>query len=54
MEIGVSVRGEDVFIVGCGSGEVNDNLMELLIMASLWSPKPPVSGNERLKRLMLL
>jgi len=34
VEIGVSVRGEDVFIVGCGSGEVNDNLMELLIMVS--------------------
>eukprot|EP00051_Salpingoeca_urceolata_P027363 m.481165 g.481165 ORF g.481165 m.481165 type:complete len:321 (-) comp22064_c0_seq1:288-1250(-) len=32
VEIGVSVRGEDVFIIGCGSGEVNDNLMELLIM----------------------
>ncbi|EGD76416.1 phosphoribosyl pyrophosphate synthetase 1 [Salpingoeca rosetta] len=34
VEIGVSVRGEDVFIVGCGSGAVNDNLMELLIMIS--------------------
>lgn len=34
VEIGTSVRGEDVFIVGCGSGEVNDNLMELLIMIS--------------------
>lgn len=34
VEIGVSVRGEDVFIVGCGSGNVNDNLMELLIMIS--------------------
>eukprot|EP00045_Choanoeca_perplexa_P006672 m.57475 g.57475 ORF g.57475 m.57475 type:complete len:329 (-) comp13729_c0_seq6:134-1120(-) len=34
VEIGVSVRGEDVFIVGCGSGQVNDNLMELLIMIS--------------------
>lgn len=32
VEIGVSVRGEDVFIVGCGSGSVNDNLMEMLIM----------------------
>ena len=28
------VRGEDVYIVGCGSGEVNDNLMELLILIS--------------------
>ncbi len=34
VEIQASVRGEDVFIVGCGSGEVNDNLMELLIMIS--------------------
>lgn len=32
IEIGASVRGDDVFIVGCGSGEVNDNLMELLIL----------------------
>lgn len=32
MEIGESVRGEDVYIVQSGSGEVNDNLMELLIM----------------------
>lgn len=28
------MRGEDVFIVGCGSGNVNDFLMELLIMIS--------------------
>ena len=26
------MRGDDCFIVGCGSGDVNDNLMELLIM----------------------
>lgn len=32
MEIGESVRGEDVYIVQSGSGEINDNLMELLIM----------------------
>eukprot|EP00039_Didymoeca_costata_P000422 m.45501 g.45501 ORF g.45501 m.45501 type:complete len:324 (+) comp10253_c0_seq1:169-1140(+) len=32
IEINSSVRGDDVFIVGCGSGEVNDNLMELLIL----------------------
>ncbi|XP_029172997.1 ribose-phosphate pyrophosphokinase 1 isoform X2 [Nylanderia fulva] len=32
VEIGESVRGEDVYIVQSGSGEVNDNLMELLIM----------------------
>eukprot|EP00048_Salpingoeca_helianthica_P009427 m.135315 g.135315 ORF g.135315 m.135315 type:complete len:397 (+) comp14867_c1_seq1:1625-2815(+) len=32
VEVQSSVRGEDVFIIGCGSGEVNDNLMELLIL----------------------
>jgi hypothetical protein len=32
IEIANSVRGDDVFIVGCGSGEVNDNLIETLIM----------------------
>ena len=32
VEIGESVRGEDVYIVQSGSGQVNDNLMELLIM----------------------
>jgi len=32
VEIGESVRGEDVYIVQSGCGEVNDNLMELLIM----------------------
>lgn len=26
------MRGEDVYIIQSGSGEVNDNLMELLIM----------------------
>lgn len=26
------MRGEDVYIVQSGSGEVNDNLMEMLIM----------------------
>ena len=30
VEIGESVRGEDVYIVQSGSGEVNDNLMEVL------------------------
>lgn len=34
VEIGESVRGEDVYIIQSGSGEVNDNLMELLIMIS--------------------
>lgn len=32
MEIGESVRGEDVYIVQTGCSEVNDMLMELLIM----------------------
>ena len=32
MEINGSVRGEDVFIVQSGCGEINDNIMELLIM----------------------
>jgi len=32
VEIGESVRGEDVYIVQSGCGEVSDNLMELLIM----------------------
>ena len=32
VEIKESVRGEDVYIVQSGSGEVNDMLMELLIM----------------------
>ena len=32
VEIGESVRGEDVYIVQTGGGEVNDNLMELLIL----------------------
>ncbi|GBP73763.1 Ribose-phosphate pyrophosphokinase 2 [Eumeta japonica] len=32
VEINESVRGEDVYIVQSGSGEINDNLMELFIM----------------------
>ena len=32
VEIRESVRGEDVYIIQSGCGEVNDNLMELLIM----------------------
>ncbi|VDD74019.1 unnamed protein product [Mesocestoides corti] len=32
VEVAESVRGEDVYIIQTGSGEVNDNLMELLIM----------------------
>ena len=32
VEIGESVRGGDVHIVQSGCGEINDNLMELLIM----------------------
>ncbi|KAI9142670.1 phosphoribosyltransferase-like protein [Paraphysoderma sedebokerense] len=32
LELGVSVRNEDVFIIQSGSDEVNDHLMELLIL----------------------
>ncbi|XP_057312959.1 ribose-phosphate pyrophosphokinase 2-like [Hydractinia symbiolongicarpus] len=32
VEIGESVRGEDVYIIQSGCGDINDNLMELLIM----------------------
>ena len=32
VEIGESVRGEDVYIIQSGCGQINDNLMELLIM----------------------
>ncbi|KAG0323580.1 hypothetical protein BGZ99_002713 [Dissophora globulifera] len=32
VEIGVSVRNEDVFIIQSGSSKINDSLMELLIM----------------------
>lgn len=32
VEIGESVRGEDVYIVQSGCGDINDNLMEMLIM----------------------
>ncbi|ELU15541.1 hypothetical protein CAPTEDRAFT_150274 [Capitella teleta] len=32
VEVGESVRGEDVYIVQSGCGEINDMLMELLIM----------------------
>uniref|UniRef100_A0A8C5VQ35 Ribose-phosphate pyrophosphokinase 1 n=1 Tax=Microcebus murinus TaxID=30608 RepID=A0A8C5VQ35_MICMU len=32
VEIGETLCGEDVYVVQCGCGETNDNLMELLIM----------------------
>jgi ribose-phosphate pyrophosphokinase len=32
VEIGESVRGEDVFIIQSGCGHINDNIMELMIM----------------------
>ena len=32
VEIGKSVRGDDVYIVGAGTGDVNDNLMEVMIL----------------------
>ncbi|KAJ9079001.1 ribose-phosphate pyrophosphokinase 1 [Entomophthora muscae] len=34
VEIGCSVRNEDVYLIQSGSGKVNDNLMELLILVS--------------------
>lgn len=34
VEVGVSVRNDDVYIIQSGSGKVNDNLMELLILVS--------------------
>jgi hypothetical protein len=34
IEIGVSVRDEDVYIIQSGSSSVNDHLMELLIMVN--------------------
>lgn len=34
VEIGISVRNQDVFIVQSGSSHVNDSIMELLIMIS--------------------
>lgn len=32
LDLGVSVRNEDVFIIQSGSPKINDSLMELLIM----------------------
>lgn len=34
VNIGVSVRNKDVYIVQSGSGRINDSVMELLIMIS--------------------
>ncbi|KAI0225265.1 ribose-phosphate pyrophosphokinase 1, partial [Massospora cicadina] len=34
VEIGCSVRNDDVYLIQSGSGKVNDNLMELLILVS--------------------
>jgi ribose-phosphate pyrophosphokinase len=34
VEVAASVRDEDVFIIQSGSGKVNDNLMELLILVN--------------------
>jgi len=44
VEIGESVRGEDVYIIQTGNGEVNDNLMELLIMITP-AKLPPLNGS---------
>uniref|UniRef100_A0A5F8GV33 ribose-phosphate diphosphokinase n=1 Tax=Monodelphis domestica TaxID=13616 RepID=A0A5F8GV33_MONDO len=41
VEIGESVRGEDVYIIQRGCGEINDNLMELLIMINALIPYFP-------------
>jgi ribose-phosphate pyrophosphokinase len=34
VNVGVSVRNQDVYIVQSGSGNINDSVMELLIMIS--------------------
>lgn len=34
IEVGVSVRNQDVFIIQSGSSPVNDNLMELLVLVN--------------------
>lgn len=34
MDLGVSVRNEDVFIIQSGSDSVNDHLMELLVLVN--------------------
>ncbi|KAJ3217153.1 hypothetical protein HDU67_008373 [Dinochytrium kinnereticum] len=34
VEIGISVRNEDVFIIQSGSSSINDHIMELLIMVN--------------------
>ncbi|KAH3669144.1 hypothetical protein WICMUC_004983 [Wickerhamomyces mucosus] len=34
VQIGVSVRDEDVYVIQSGSGDINDHIMELLIMVS--------------------
>jgi ribose-phosphate pyrophosphokinase len=34
VELGVSVRNQDVFIIQSGSPTINDHLMELLILVS--------------------
>ncbi|ELK25915.1 Ribose-phosphate pyrophosphokinase 1 [Myotis davidii] len=45
VEIGESVRGEDVYIVQSGCGEINDNLMELLIMINACKGKQSLLRN---------
>lgn len=34
VNIGVSVRNQDIYVVQSGSGNINDSVMELLIMIS--------------------
>ncbi len=50
LRIGESVRGEDVYIVQTGGGEVNDNLMELLIMINACK----IASAERVRIIPLL
>ncbi|CAJ0834389.1 13859_t:CDS:2 [Entrophospora sp. SA101] len=42
--VGESVRDEDVFIIQSGCGEINDNLMELLIMIIAFANMLTVAG----------
>ncbi|CAJ0876894.1 7476_t:CDS:2 [Entrophospora sp. SA101] len=42
--VGESVRDEDVFIIQSGCGEINDNLMELLIMINAFANMLTVAG----------
>uniref|UniRef100_A0A8C6FTV0 ribose-phosphate diphosphokinase n=1 Tax=Moschus moschiferus TaxID=68415 RepID=A0A8C6FTV0_MOSMO len=47
VEIRESVRGEDVYIVQSGCGEINDNLMEFLIMINAFIPCFPYARQDK-------